>query len=236
MGAAFWGRGTQGYEGPLYSSNPHDIVILGGLKLPGICEVKALPTQEYGREKAPGREGASIILQGYLPGPIDISVLMWTPRQWEVFQDVMDLVWQPSGKISAGFSKRGQQFYSSIDKTSADASQIKRGAALAEQRAISIAHPALQEAHITKVVVTGRSLPERGPFPQSRIVNIKCLEFVQSPKSAKTKVVKDDAAKLEPPTHTLPPATVNQRGPSPGQSTTEGTPQGALPRGRQGGF
>jgi hypothetical protein len=233
VGAAFWGRGDQGYEGPLYAPNPHDLVILGGKKLPGKCEVKALPTQEYGREKAPGRDGAAIILQGYLPGPIDIAVLMWTPEQWEVFQDVMDLVWNRPGKISSGFSKRGQQFFSSIDKTASEAGQISRGAALAEQRAITIGHPALQEANITKVVVTGRSLPEPGPFPQSRIVNIKCLEFVESPKVSKTAVVKGDA-KLAKPTHTMAPATVNQPGLSPGQGKVDGTPQGALPRGRQG--
>jgi hypothetical protein len=235
VGAAFWGRGTQGYEGPLYAPNPHDLVILGGLKLPGKCEVKALPSEEVGREKAPGRDGASIILQGYLPGPIDIAVLLWTPRQWEVFQEVMELVWVKPGKISSGFSNRGVNFYSSIQQKGAEAGQIARGAALAEQRAISIGHPALQEANISKVVVVGRSLPEPGPQPQSRIVNIKCLEFVESPKTAKTKVVKGDA-KLEKPTHTLPPATVNQRGLSPGQGSVDGTPQGALPRGRQGAF
>jgi len=233
MAATFWGRGTQGYEGPLYAPNPHDLVVLGGRKLPGKCSVEALPTLEYGREKAPGRDGAAIILQGYLPGPIDIEVLMWTEEQWVVFQEVMDLVWTRPGKISSGFSERGVQFFSSIDKTGAERSQIAKGAALAEQRAVTIGHPALQEAKISLVVITGRSLPKPGPAPQSRIVNIKCLEFVPSPKTGKPKLVKGDEP-LQKPTHALPAATVNQAGKSPGQSTTSGTTQGSLPAGRQG--
>jgi hypothetical protein len=235
MGTAFWGRGTKGYEGPDYAPNPHDTIVLGGKQLPGVCKVKALPTQEYGREKTPGRDGAAIILQGYLPGPIDIECLMWTPSQWVIFQDILASVWVRPGKLSSGFRERGVVNFTKFDKAGRQAKTIREGADLAEQRAIDIGHPALQALNITRVVVTGLSVPEVGPFPQSRVVNIKCLEFVPAPKNPQTKVVKG-AEKLETPTHTLAPATVNNATTtnSPGNDKGVATPKGNVPKGRQG--
>ncbi len=208
MGVPFWALNTSaGYMGPVYAANPADLCILGGHKLPGICKLKALPSQEISRQKVPGRDGATILWRGYVPGPIDLECLVWLPRQWEILQGIIAEVWQKPGKSLAGKGATKKESIKALEK------QVL----IAERAAMDIAHPYLQDIGITRVIVAGISLPEEGPAPQSRTVNFKLLEYV--PPQPRTALAK---AKGALPTFKRAPELDQARnasaGPSPGQT------------------
>jgi hypothetical protein len=185
----FWSNSPRGFEGPIYAENPHDSLIIAGMPVPGIVDIKAIPAQDYKTEKAPGRDGGIIIGQGYLPGPIDVEILLWMPEQWEAWLKIEAEIWPAPGKISAGSPTKGAS------------GAIERGGAIASERALSISHPALLAKNISRVVVAGISLPQRGPQPQSRIVNMKLLEFVPPAEKKASRKIDGTAAKTsaEPP-------------------------------------
>jgi hypothetical protein len=222
MGLPFWGRSLRpghGFEGPLYATNPHDVVQLGDEKLPGTCSVEALPEHVYDRQKVEGRDGATLVLRGYLPGPIDIEWTLWTEEQWEKAQEVIAKIWRKPGKLapSEGGSK----------KTAAAAAE----ATVVEERALDIRHPGLQLLGVQRVVIRGISPPKRGPVPQSRVINIKCLEYVPTPKKKqKPTKVAGSASKLAPVASFLQPK--NGLGPSP--SATDAKPFGPAPPPQKG--
>lgn len=88
------GGGTVLYgEGPTFAQNPWDVVFLNGDPLPGLCKVKATPTVKFDTKKPGGVDGLTITGQGYLPGPVDIEVVLWTQEQWEFFQAIADKIW-----------------------------------------------------------------------------------------------------------------------------------------------
>lgn len=216
----FWGRDRRGYEGQLFAQNLVDTVFLKGLQLPGICTVKALPTQIVDMHKAPGGNGAVLLAQGYLPGPIDIEVLLWTDEQAAHFEKVLAEIWEPPNKIGQRAKEK-------------QAAEITRSAAkLAERNAIAVVHPHLNRWNIQRVVVTGVSLPERGPQPGSRVINIKCMEFVPPAAENATRKFKGAANKPEDtdPLFELPKNSTSLEQ-SPGK--TEGKPSPA--RQAQGG-
>jgi len=226
MGVPFWATNTQaGYFGPIYPVNPVDLCILGGEKLPGICTVKALPSQEISREQVPGRDGATILWKGYVPGPIDLQCLMWLKAQWDLMQVVLGKIWQKPGKELAGKGFTKKQKAKLLDKQ----------AEVAERAAMDIAHPYLQVLCITRVILVGVSLPEDGPAPQSRIISFKLLEYV--PPGKKTALKKANGAlptfKRAP---ELDKAANTHEGPTPGEK--EAGPygeHGARPEPEKGG-
>lgn len=80
-------------EGPSYSGNPWEVVFLAGVPVPGLCKVKAAPTIKFDKKKPTGENGLTITGQGYLPGPVEIEVMIWTAQQWTFFQEIADLIW-----------------------------------------------------------------------------------------------------------------------------------------------
>lgn len=88
------GGGTVLYgEGPTFASNPWDCVFLNGNPIPGLCKIKASPTVKFDPKKPGGVDGLTITKQGYLPGPVEIEVVLWTQEQWEFFQSIADEIW-----------------------------------------------------------------------------------------------------------------------------------------------
>jgi hypothetical protein len=197
----FWGRSARsghGYDGPLYAPNPHDVVQLGNEKLPGICSVEALPEHIYDRQKADGRDGATLILRGYLPGPIDITWTIWTEEQWQKAQEIIAKIWRKPGKLAQA----------SAGKKAASSDEV----AMTEERAIDIRHPGLQLLGVQRVVILGISPLRQGPQPQARVINIKCLEYVPSPATGKVKTNKPVGGSK---------ATIDQGDPAYQQSTND---------------
>jgi hypothetical protein len=222
MSEPFWITDTSaGFDGPIYAKNPHRTVFLGGLQLPGLCTVKATPSVQFDRQKVSGGDGASIILRGYLPGPIDIDCEIWLPGQWEIWQDIQDKIWTKPGKLAGAEKKKG--------------SALAAGAKIAEREALDIQHPALRKLGIQRVVLVGISLPEPGSIPQSRVIRLKCMEYVATKVNATAKVKGATTAVARDKKLTTEkfPST-NSPGKSPAQAG-EGGPNGPKPRGAHGG-
>jgi len=87
-------------EGAVFAPNPWDQVSLAGHLLPGVCSAKGLPTLAVDKKKAGGVDGATITVQGYLPGPIEIESLIWTPGQWAEWQTIIAAIWRKPAKKS----------------------------------------------------------------------------------------------------------------------------------------
>jgi len=184
----FWGRNAGlGFEGPLIAPNPWDTVKLGDMWLPGVCKVRAEPTHVYEQRKIQGHDGAALVMRGYLPGPIEVECLMWTEPQWEHFQEWLGRYWRMPLKQSPTAERAAAANVTDVTTTAAvdvvvdvdpkKASTLAK-AKLTRERALDIVHPALQPLGIQRVVLTGLSLPEPGSAAASRVVGIKCLEYV----------------------------------------------------------
>lgn len=163
----FWDKNTDGYEGDTYSRDPYELVTLGEFQLPGRCTVEALPERLFDRQKVRDRDGAALILRGYLPGPIDLEWTIWTPEQWKKAQVVLSELWPKAGKLAD--TQKG--------KTAAGSQ-----ADVADMAALPISHPMLQVVNVQRVVIRGISVPKPGSIPGSYVINIKCLEYVPTSK------------------------------------------------------
>lgn len=141
---------TGSAEGPLYAPNPWDQVWLNWQQLPGVCKATGLPMLGIDKKHSNGVNGLTLTVNGYLPGPLEIESLIWTPQQWAQWQEIIPFIWQ---KPNSGKTK---------------------GADLA----VMISTPALDFLGIKLAVVLGMTPPERGPIPQSMVIKMKSLEFV----------------------------------------------------------
>lgn len=159
--ATFWLQNTDGIEGLTRAENPWDIVTLGGQTLPGVCRVSGLPMLAFDKKKAAGVDGATITVNGYLPGPIEIDVLIWTEAQYVAMKEVAPLIWRKPNKATT-----------------------------AKRLALSIVHPALTLWGITDVVVLGVSVPQDGPLQGTKLIKIKCVEYVPTKAKSKSRTAK----------------------------------------------
>lgn len=150
-----------GGEGPVYSENPWDVVVIAGHALPGVNTIEGLPTLKIDQKKKGGGDSITLTATGYLPGPIVVSCEIWTKAQWEVFQTVAAVIWRKPNKKS----------------------KLK-------DLAIPIAHPDLALWGISQVVVQGVSLSSKGKVPQARVYKLRLLEYVGNEKTNKTKTAK----------------------------------------------
>lgn len=148
----FWdGDNTLGAaEGEIYAPGTYDTVWLAGEALPGVCKAHGQPTLGIDKKASKGRDGLVFSVNGYVPGPIEIECMMWTPEQWSKLQELMPLIWR---KPNAGSVK---------------------GSALA----ISISYPPFDLLGISQIIIVGVSPPEKGPIAQSMVIKFKALEFV----------------------------------------------------------
>jgi hypothetical protein len=139
-------------EGPLYAPNPWDNVWVNWQQLPGICKASGLPTIGIDKKKSNGRNGLTLTVNGYLPGPIEIESLVWTPEQWDKWQEIIPFIWQKptSAKMKAS------------------------------DLAVMVSTPALDFLGIGLLVPIGITPPERGSIPQSMTIKLKSLEYVDA--------------------------------------------------------
>jgi hypothetical protein len=164
MAIVFWDPVTTTAEGPLYPEDPWDVCVIADFALPGVATVRGAPTLSFDKKKAGGVDGATITVNGYLPGPVEVDLLMWTDAQWQKFQAFAPSLWRRPNKK-----------------------------AKASDLAVSISHPALDLWGINQVVVLGVSPPENGPLPGTRMVKFKCVEFVPQQAVSRTKTAKSGA-------------------------------------------
>jgi hypothetical protein len=150
-----------GGEGPDYAENPWQTVTINGQKLPGLCKAEGLPTLKIDQKKKGGADSITFTATGYLPGPINIECMIWTLSQWQIFQKIAAGIWRKPNRKSK-----------------------------AADLAVTIEHPGLTLWGISQVIVSGVSTPEEGPYPQSKTIKIRCLEYVPPSRGDKTKTAK----------------------------------------------
>jgi hypothetical protein len=152
--------------GPTFLPNPWDTVVLDGKALPGKCSIRCEPQVRIDEKKPPGVDGARLTLLGYLPGPIEISIVMWTQAQWEEYVGRLPKIWRLPNKASANVKATAKLLNISLEEAQLWESSHK------------IYHPSLEGLGVHAVVIKGISTPEDGPIPQSKLVRIRCVHFI----------------------------------------------------------
>ncbi len=171
-GSAFWESGiekettlTSGTGATLrtinqtFSDHPWDVAFISGLRLPGICEVLDGLTQIGIDNKNPdGKDGSTLTLKGYRPGPFEISCVTWTRAQDDELQEIEDFVWRRPQKKAKVASV-----------------------------AMEVYHPALERRGIATGALIGITFPRPGPFEGSKVVHFKFIENVPPGPKRQTK-------------------------------------------------
>lgn len=217
-GTIFWGRTAKGYSGDVVSRNPWDTVRVGGSFLPGKCTVRATPTQVYEQRKISGYDGSALTMRGYQPGPIEVECLVWTPEQWRALDEWIRKWWRKPFKrspteektVAADLATEERSALMNSPSIEQPAVQLAEEVADPKNRvsyekaritkdlALSIEHPWLLRMGVKSVVLESVSLPEEGPFPQSRVTQLRFREYVDYDLKKRPVVAKVDASLNEP--------------------------------------
>jgi hypothetical protein len=148
MAIPFWGP-SGGDFGPTFMTNEWDVAWFNGQPLPGKWSVSGFPTLAVDKKKHAGVDGASITVQGYVPGPVELEGLIWTDEQWQFFQALTPDIWRKPTKK-----------------------------ALLATLAVDVTHHGLTTWGISKFVVVGVAPPVDGPVKFSKVFKIKGIEYV----------------------------------------------------------
>lgn len=188
------GWGGEG-DGETYSSNSWDIVWLGGIPLPGTCEVKpgSITTLAIDQGKAPGRNGARLTIKGYDPKDFIVSCEVRPGAQWDALQDAIQQLWiaprekkaftkTTTKKIAVGQNADGSKIFRTETTTQKQQAGFKK--------AVTIYHPALQPLKVTKVVVIGVAPAVPGSQIGFKVVNWHLQEHREPSGKKATKTVK----------------------------------------------
>lgn len=171
-----WHRDARGVEstrpdglGTVYMSNPWDTVWIGGRFLPGRCSVKCEPLVHFDRKKEKGLDGAKLTLLGYVPGPLQIEILIWTAAQWAAYKKaIVEVLWRQPYKDDVSIARIMKERH------------ISKGDAKLFASALQIRYPLLRELGVSTVVVEGLSIPEPGPVDGTRVARIRCQHYMPS--------------------------------------------------------
>lgn len=98
MPLPFWDSNESGYEGPDYAENDWDTIFFNGEQWPGVITAECRTTMKIDVKEPSGGDGSVLIERGYRSGTIVITVKLWTPSQWKLFQELLPKVWRPPGK------------------------------------------------------------------------------------------------------------------------------------------
>jgi hypothetical protein len=106
MSAPFWNSvGTTSEddvdpnEMDLYAPSVWDQVIIGGVHLPGICELTVSQKRTVDHKRGAKTDGASSTYLGLIPAKIEIKSRMITRNQWDLMQSFLSQqIWPLAGK------------------------------------------------------------------------------------------------------------------------------------------
>lgn len=156
----FWG--LPGAEGPTYfDDDPWALAWIAGIKVPGKSTVSssAVARLDFQDNKAKGKHGSDILIQGYKPGPFEVNVEIWTPDQHAAMLDLIDIVW-------------------TTPKKKAKLSGI----------ALDIYHPALAYVKVYRAALVGVDPPKDGSADGVKVIRFSFRESVLPGKNATKKV------------------------------------------------
>jgi len=181
-----------------YAIHPWDTATIDGHQLPGICRVMDGMTKiGIDLKKPDGKDGSTITVKGYRPGPFELSVSVWTKTQWDALTTVLDAIWRRPQKKA-----KGKTHVSDI--------------------AVPIFHPALALYGISSCAIQGVTFPSDGPFDGAKTVKIKCLENVPPGPKKQTKTAASKTGLA--PSFSAAQSIVDANGNEVVQSTVNSTP------------
>lgn len=146
----FWGGSAA--EGDTYcDKDPWYLAWIAGIKVPGKATVSpgGVARLDFQENKAKGRHGSDILIQGYKPGPFDINVEIWTADQHEKLLDLIDNLW-------------------TTPKKKTKLSGI----------ALDIYHPALAYVKVYRGALIGVDPPKDGSFDGAKVIRFAFRESV----------------------------------------------------------
>lgn len=150
-----------GFVGQTYAANQWDYIQLPQSnsdlipeRTPGICTVNCDKEIKVDHKKAAGQDGERVTYHGLKPANIDIQILIWTPDQFRVLQNI----WQTYMPLANKSTKASSKTPSSPGP-------------------LDIVHPLLQFHGVKSIIILGGNGPAPGPVPRSRIFNIRAQEF-----------------------------------------------------------
>lgn len=170
-GVPYWdsiGDGLDGNEGPDYMTDPHDVAIINGLKVPGITRVKGLPKKKIDVPKAPARDGGPPTDRGHENARLEVTFQVWTTSQWRLLQVILKKIWRPPG--------------APIVKP---AGSVKNAP---EIKAITIVHPDCSSPpwSISAILIESLETPEYTP-QKGAIIRMKAVQYIAPSKANVTR-------------------------------------------------
>lgn len=189
---------------PFWGEDPEswDTVIILGVRLPGICEVKGKGFhQRIDRKKSPGKNGCTYTHLGIEAAKFDLIIQLWTEQHLLDFAKLIPLL-KPrkkttktvdryklsgpntpglSGLSSSGINKSGINDQSGFQGlTSSLAAKQKATVTEGGPKPIPIYHPALALYQIRACMVIDASLPEKGKGKDGDMytVHLSCEEYL----------------------------------------------------------
>jgi len=198
MNVAFWDKNEQAYSGPDYSPMAWEQCTLAGVRVPGVVNVVVVPKQKIEALKVHGVDGGPTIERGHEATKVLIEVRIWTPSQWELFQQVLSFIWRQPGKGSR------------LDDALAR-----------DQKAngVKIVHPACALYNITAVAIESPGCPIINPEKMEMTQRVQALQFIPQSSRNATKKIKGARVPLTPEFQLAK----NAAGPDP--ADTDGVPQ-----------
>jgi hypothetical protein len=164
------GDGFDGWEGPDYMTNPWDLAVLNGIKVPGITQVKCTGKKKIDIPKATGRDGGPTTDRGHIAATIEITNTVWTPSQWRLWQQVEKAIWRPPGSpvVRPEGAVKG-------------ATEIK---------AITISHPSCSPPprNVSAILIESFESSEWSP-QKGMVTRIKAVQYIEPKKANVTRAV-----------------------------------------------
>jgi hypothetical protein len=89
-------------QGKLYAEDAWDLCKLDGISIPGKSTVAVSRKERFDIQKKGGKDGATLVRKGLEVADITITVTLWLPLQWRVFQEqIMGQFLRTPNKLSA---------------------------------------------------------------------------------------------------------------------------------------
>lgn len=190
-GAPGWGGDG---DGPTYSTNAWDIVWLGGIPLPGTCDVQpgSITTLKIDQGTATGRNGARLTIKGYDPKDFYVTCEVRPGEQWDRLQDAIQQLWiaprekkavtkSKTKKTAIGLNADGSKIFKTETVTTKQQAGFKK--------AVTIFYPSLVPLKVTKVVIIGVAPAVAGSQPGFKMVRWH-LQEDRPPGKKATKTIK----------------------------------------------
>lgn len=88
----FWHLNTGSLWEDKSNANPYDVVYLGGLRVPGISEVKTGLSNSIDVQKTKGRSGSAIKFNGTNLAQVAVTARIWMPEHMVQYQELLKLM------------------------------------------------------------------------------------------------------------------------------------------------